>query len=83
VKDVTRLIDLLRPFDRRRASSPGERARPGLSEVARSLAGRPAAEIAPALEAAVRAVGATPDARAIAELASAVERSENPFADGA
>lgn len=81
--DLTRLVDLLRPHDRRRAALPGERARPELSRVARAMAGRPAAEVAPALEQAVRAAGAVPDVRAVAELAAEVEEGRDPFREGA
>ncbi|MEH3077600.1 MAG: hypothetical protein PGN11_13185 [Quadrisphaera sp.] len=81
--DLTRFIDLLRPHDRRRAALPSELARPELSRVARAMAGRPAADVALALEEAVRAAGAVPDARAVAELAAEVERGRDPFRDGA
>jgi hypothetical protein len=54
--------------------------RPALAEIARTSAGRPAAEVLPALADAVRAVGAEPDLAALAEFAEQVEQGENPFA---
>lgn len=74
------LLRLIRPYSRRLAQQPSERARPGLSKVARQYAGRPAAEIVPALAAAVRAAGATPDLAALAELAEEIEDGHDPFA---
>jgi hypothetical protein len=74
------LLRLLRPLSPRLAQQPGERARPALAEIAQRDAGRPAAEVLPALAAAVRAVGAEPDMAALAEFAEQVEQGENPFA---
>ncbi|SNT04412.1 hypothetical protein SAMN06893096_11449 [Geodermatophilus pulveris] len=74
------LLDLLRPASARLAAQPGERARPGLAEVAREWAGRPAAEVRPVLEEVVRSVGATPDLAALTEFAERIEAGEDPFA---
>jgi hypothetical protein len=74
------LLRLLRPPVRRLARQESERVRPGLAEVGRTYAGRPAAEVLIALEAVVRAAGATPDLDALTEFAAAVEDGENPFA---
>jgi len=77
---VTReLLRLLRPPSKRLAQQPSERVRPVLADIAQQHAGRPAAEVLPALAAAVRAVGAEPDMAALAEFAEQVEQGENPF----
>jgi hypothetical protein len=73
------LLRLLRPRSSRLAQQPSERVRPALAEIAQQSAGRPAADVLPALAAAVRAVGAEPDMAALAEFAEQVERGENPF----
>ncbi len=73
------LLRLLRPLDARRARTLSERVRPGLAEVARAHAHRPAAEVLPALEDVVRAAGGEPDRTALAEFAEDIEAGENPF----
>jgi hypothetical protein len=73
------LLRLLRPPVPRLARQPSERARPGLAEIGRTHAGRPAAEVLAALEAVVHAAGATPDLDALTEFAEAIEDGENPF----
>jgi hypothetical protein len=73
------LLRFLRPPVPRLAQQVSEQARPGLAEVGRSHAHRPAAEVLAALEAAVRAVGGEPDMAALAEFAEQVEAGENPF----
>jgi hypothetical protein len=73
------LLRLLSPPSRRLAQQPGERALPGLREVARTHAHRPAAEVRAALEDAVRSVGAEPDRAALAEFAEQIEAGEDPF----
>ena len=74
------LLRLLRPPVPRLARQASERVRPGLAEVGRTHAGRPAAEVLVALEAVVRAAGATPDLGALTEFAAAIEDGQNPFA---
>jgi hypothetical protein len=74
------LLRLLRPRSARLARQPSERVRPGLAEVGRTHAGRPAAEILPVLEDVVRSAGVEPDRAALTEFAEAIERGENPFA---
>ena len=74
------LLRLLRPPSPRLAQQAGERARPGLAEVGRTFAGRPAAEVLAALEEVVRAAGAEPDRAALTEFAEAIEGGGNPFA---
>jgi hypothetical protein len=73
------LLRLLRPPSSHLARQAGERARPGLAEVGRTYAGRPAAEALAALEEVVRTAGAEPDRAALTEFAQAIERGENPF----
>jgi hypothetical protein len=73
------LLRLLRPPSPHLARQAGERARPGLAEVGRTHAGRPAAEALAALEEVVRSAGAEPDRAALTEFAEAIERGENPF----
>jgi hypothetical protein len=74
------LLRLLRPPAPRLAQQDSERLRPGLAEVARTYAHRPAAEALAALDEVVRAGGARPDMAALAEFAEAIEAGENPFA---
>jgi hypothetical protein len=74
------LLRLLRPRAPRLARQASERVRPGLAEVGRAYAGRPAAEVLPALEDVVLSAGAEPDRAALTEFAEAIERGENPFA---
>jgi hypothetical protein len=74
------LLRLLRPASRHLARQPSERVRPVLADIADRFAGRPAADVLPALADAVRTVGAEPDMAALAEFAAQVERGENPFA---
>jgi hypothetical protein len=73
------LLRLLSPPSRRLSEQPGEQALPGLLEVARTHAHRPAAEVRAALEDAVRSVGAEPDHAALTEFAEQIEAGENPF----
>jgi hypothetical protein len=74
------LLRLLRPPVPRLTHQASERARPGLAEVGRTYATRPAAEVLAALEEVVRAAGAEPDRVALTEFAEAIEGGENPFA---
>jgi hypothetical protein len=73
------LLRLLRPPMPQLARQVSEQAAPKLAEVGRSHAGRPAAEVLPALEEAVRLVGGEPDLAALAEFAEQIEAGENPF----
>ena len=73
------LLRLLRPPEPRRRLQAAERVRPGLAEVGRTHAGRPAAEVLAALEEVVRGAGAEPDRKALTEFAEAIENGENPF----
>jgi hypothetical protein len=73
------LLAYLRPPVRQLADQLSERARPGLAEVGRTHAHRPAAEVLVALEAAVRSVGGEPDRAALTEFAEQIEAGENPF----
>jgi hypothetical protein len=73
------LLRLLRPPNPRLAQQLSERVRPGLAEVGRTHAGRPAAEVLPALEDVVRSYGGTPDRTALAEFAEDIAAGENPF----
>jgi hypothetical protein len=75
----TELLRFLRPPVPRLARQVSERAAPGLAEIGRSHAGRPAAEVTVALEAAVRSVGGEPDMAALTEFAEQIEAGENPF----
>ncbi|MGY1832439.1 hypothetical protein ACI8AA_18660 [Geodermatophilus sp. SYSU D01180] len=74
------LLRLLRPPDPRRGQLLSERVAPALAAVADRMSGRPADEVAAALEAAVREAGGTPDRAALRELAAEVEAGDNPFA---
>jgi hypothetical protein len=74
------LLRYLQPPVPRRAELVSERVAPALAEVGERLSGRPAEEVAAALEAVVRSAGATPDRAAIAEFAARIEAGENPFA---
>ncbi|MGY1728606.1 hypothetical protein ACI79J_16690 [Geodermatophilus sp. SYSU D01062] len=74
------LLRLLRPPDPRRERLLSERVAPTLAAVADRMSGRPADEVAAALEAAVREAGGTPDRAALRELAAQVEAGDNPFA---
>ncbi len=73
------LLRLLQPPVRRRAGLLSERIAPTLAGIGDSMAGRPAEEVFPALEAAVRDAGATPDEAALREFAAQIEAGENPF----
>lgn len=73
------LLAFLRPPVPQLARQVSERARPGLAEVGRSHAHRPAAEIVVALEDVVRSVGGEPDRVALAEFAEQIEAGGNPF----
>jgi hypothetical protein len=73
------LVRLLRPPVPQLARQVSEQAAPRLAEVGRSHAGRPAAEVRPALEEAVRSVGGEPDRAALTEFAEQIEAGENPF----
>jgi hypothetical protein len=73
------LLRLLMPPSRRRAQQLSERVRPGLAEVGRTHAGRPPAEIVPALEAVIVSFGGTPDRSALEEFAEEISAGENPF----
>jgi hypothetical protein len=73
------LLRLLRPPVPQLARQVSEQAAYGLAEVGRSHAGRPAAEVLPALEEAVRSVGGKPDRAALVEFAEQIEAGENPF----
>jgi hypothetical protein len=73
------LLRLLQPPAPRRARLLSERLAPALAEVARSHAGRPAAEVFDALAAVVTAAGATPDRAALREFAGQIEGGQNPF----
>jgi hypothetical protein len=75
----TELLRYLRPPVPRMARQVGEQAAPGLAEVGRTHAGRPAAEVTVALAEAVRAVGGEPDMAALAEFGEQIEAGENPF----
>jgi hypothetical protein len=73
------LLSYLRPPVPQLARQVSELARPGLVEVGRSHAGRPAAEVLVALEYEVRSVGGEPDRAALTEFAELIEAGENPF----
>jgi hypothetical protein len=74
------LLRLLQPPVPRRAGLLSERVAPELAEIGRSLAGRPAEEVAAALETAIRNAGGTPDRAAVRDFAAQIEDRENPFA---
>jgi hypothetical protein len=74
------LLRFLQPPVPRRAELVSERVAPALAEVGERLSGRPATEVAAALEAVVRSAGASPDRAAIEEFAALIEAGENPFA---
>jgi hypothetical protein len=73
------LLRLLRPPSARRDRLLSERLAPALTEVADTLAGRPAEEAFAALEAVITAAGGTPDHRALREFAVEIEAGRNPF----
>ena len=74
------LLRLLQPPVRRRADLLSERIAPTLAGIGDSMAGRPADEVLPALDAAIREAGGTPDTAALREFAAQIEAGENPFA---
>lgn len=75
----TELLRFLRPPVPRLAQQVSEQAAPGLAEVGRTHAGRPAADVTAALAEAVRSVGGEPDMAALTEFAEQIEAGENPF----
>lgn len=74
------LLRLLQPPVPRRDELVSERVAPALAGISDSMAGRPAEEVLPALDAAVRDAGGTPDRAALREFAAQIEAGENPFA---
>ncbi len=73
------LLALLRPRSARLEQTLSEQVRPKLAEVGRAYAGRPEAQIVPALEAVVRSAGAEPDMAALHEFAELIAAGQNPF----
>lgn len=74
------LLRYLQPPVPRRAELVSERVAPALAGIGDRMAGRPADEVLPALDAAVRDAGGTPDRAALREFAARIEAGENPFA---
>ena len=73
------LLALLWPRSARLEQTLSEQVRPKLAEVGRAYAGRPEAQIVPALEAVVRSAGAEPDMAALHEFAELIAARQNPF----
>lgn len=73
------LLRLLQPPVPRRAELVSERVAPTLADIGDAMAGRGAAEVLAALDAAIREAGGTPDTAALRKFAAQIEAGENPF----
>jgi hypothetical protein len=73
------LLRFLQPPVPQRAELVSERVAPALADIGDAMAGRGAAEVLAALDAAIREAGGTPDTAALREFAAQIEAGENPF----